>query len=318
MAVFFEQPVYLWLSIFIPVLIFSHFFFLSRTQKKALRFANFETIKRIANERFVTKNVTLLILRIIVFSAIILALAGTTYTYTGTRNDFDYVIALDTSASMLADDIEPNRFTAAKEASLIFLDTLRSDADIGFVSFSGVTFARNELGSSRNAIRLSIVTTNISRVSGTDIASAVVTSSNMFLGSDRSKAVILITDGVNTAGPFIDNAIVQAADYALRNNIVIHTVGLGTSGASPGFLPSSFNLTSSLDRESLEFLANETGGSSIFPQSTQELNEYFQELDEQTNEGTISLELNRYLFMLAFSFLIIEWILINLIFRRVI
>ena len=314
----FSRPEFLWLLVVIPLLIAAHFFFLKRTHSKAMKFANFEAIKRIAGNRFVTKNYTILFLRILTFLALIISLSGLTIWHDGVQNDFDYVLAIDSSASMINTDIEPTRFDAAKSASIALLDAVDSSAFFGLVSFSGVTYVQQPLGTSQLPVRLSVANLNISRLSGTDISGAIITSTNLFADSDRGKAIILFTDGVDTVGSYVDDSVKRAVSYAKQHNVVIYPVGLGTDDAPVGYLPKSFNLTASIDRVTLNYIANETGGRSLYPETSADLTAQFEEFDALSKESQVPLEMQKYGLVVVAVLLFLEWILINLAFRRVI
>lgn len=313
----FGQPIFLWFLVFLPMLLAAHFYFLKRNQVKALRFANFVALKRIAGERFVTKNVTVLILRLVAFFALVVVLSQASFQYTGDRNDFDYVLAIDTSSSMTTRDLDPNRFAAAKSAATTFLNSLDSTSAVGLVDFSGVVYVRSPLSEDHFDVRFEIGSLNISRVGGTDIAGAIITSVNMLSASEQAKAIILFTDGVDTVGAYIENNIIDAANYAKQQNVVIHPVGLGTQNALVGYLPVEYNLTSSVNRPGLEYLANITGGTAIYPESTDELESFFGGFDDNFHTASIEVPLYRYALILAFVLLVIEWILVSSVFRRV-
>ncbi|MFW5866125.1 MAG: vWA domain-containing protein [Nanoarchaeota archaeon] len=314
----FSNPDFLWLLLLIPLLIIAHFLFLKRTQTKALHFANFEAIKRISGQRFVTKNITVLFLRLLVFLALIASISGMTIWYDGLQSESDYVVAIDTSSSMVNDDVEPTRLDGAKDASLSLLNSVDSSASFGLISFSGVTYAHHQLTTEKVPLRMTISSLNISRISGTDISSAIITATNMFAGSDRSKSLILITDGVDTVGAYIDDSVRRAVDYAKKHNVVIYPVGIGTDDAPVGYLPESFNLTTSIDRKTLEYIAKETGGEATFPATADQLDEYFSSFDSSSKQARIPVDMRKYGLILATILLFIEWILINLAFRRVV
>lgn len=311
------RPFFVWLVVLIPLYIMSHFYFLRRNQGKAMRFANFEALKRISGNRLLTRNLPLLFIRLIILAAMILVITQTTMTYVGERNDFDYVILLDTSSSMTSTDVLPTRLAAAKDAAITFIDTLKTDAQVGLVTFAGVTYVRSPLTDEKTSLRLKIATTNISRISGTDISGAIISGANLFQDDARGKAIILITDGVDTVGGYLDENIKEAARYMQKENIVIHAVGLGTKGGAIGYLPVDFNLTSSVDKNSLSYLANQTGGTAVFPETSNELSNYFETFNERSHEGIIALPLDRYALMVAFVLLLVEWLAYNLFFRRI-
>lgn len=311
------QPLLLWLAVLIPLVVISHFYFLKRNQDKAMRFANFEALKRIAGERFVTKNLIILFIRLGVIIAMILVLTQTTLHYDGMRNDFDYVLAIDTSSSMTSSDISPSRLVAARNAALSFIDTLNTDAELGLVTFAGVTYVRNPLSDQTTRLRLKVASLNISRISGTDISGAIITATNLFHDETRGKAIILITDGVDTVGGYLDKNIQEATRYAKNERVVIFPVGLGTENAPIGYLPVDYNLTSSIDTDALLYMANQTGGEAVFPESSEELADYFETFNTRLHSGKIVVPLDRYALLIAFVLLVVEWMIFNLFFRRV-
>jgi Ca-activated chloride channel family protein len=144
MKIVFDNPQFLWYLISVPVLVLSHFLFLKYTKRKAIRFANFEALKRVSGERLITKNLTILVLRSLTLTILILAVAGPVYWYKGLSNDNDFVLALDTSASMTAKDLKPTRLEAAKQAAEAFVNSLSSRTNLGLVTFS----SQSELGMS--------------------------------------------------------------------------------------------------------------------------------------------------------------------------
>ena len=86
-------------------------------KKKAMVFANLETLKRVTGKKVISKHLFVFILRMIVFIAIIFSLSQPFITYDGEEQKTDYILAIDTSASMTASDLSPTRFEAAKTAA---------------------------------------------------------------------------------------------------------------------------------------------------------------------------------------------------------
>ena len=91
----------------------------------------------------------------------------------------------------------------------------------------------------------------------------------MFRNEEVGKSIVLFTDGSNTVSAFVDDGLTEIIDYAIKENLVIHAVGLGTNDATVGYLPDIFNLTSSINTDALDALSSATGGKVIYPESTQ-------------------------------------------------
>ena len=311
----FEHPVNLWYLLSIPLLIITHYAFLKYTRRRAMKFANFQALKRVTDEKVVTKNHTELIIRCIIVISVILAIAGTTLWYKGTSNSNNFIIALDTSSSMTAQDFKPTRIEAAKEYIKTFIDNLNSQATIGLVSFSGVAFIEHLPSDNKAEIQLAVSNIVPAAVGGTDIAGAIITSSNMLIGSNKGKLMILITDGSNTVSFFNKDPIDEAIKYARSNNIAIYTIGLGTVGGPIGYLPDYYNISSVFDASSLEKIANNTGGKYYYAANNQELDATYKDILSNTKEAYIPINFEPILMTVALILIFIEWGLMNTRFR---
>lgn len=136
----------------------------------------------------------------------------------------DVVFAIDTSRSMLAEDIKPNRLERAKLAVLDFIDKMGADR-IGLVAFSGSAFLQCPLTLDYSAFRqsLEILEPGIIPVGGTDIASAIQVAENAFNRENNFKILILITDGED-----LGNRGVEVARSAATRGVRVFTLGVGS------------------------------------------------------------------------------------------
>ncbi len=142
----------------------------------------------------------------------------------------DMIFAVDISHSMLAEDVKPNRLERARMFCLKLAEEVKF-AKTGIVLFAGDAFIHMPITSDAGALRmfLNSITTNLISFQGTAIGQALQLSTEAFERADaRNKAVILVSDGEN----FEDDAL-QAASIAQNDNIVIHTVYVGTAEGSP-------------------------------------------------------------------------------------
>ena len=140
------------------------------------------------------------------------------------KKGIDIVIAVDTSRSMLADDVKPNRLQAAKREIEDLLNVLEGDR-VGLVAFAGSAFTYCPLTSDYGAFRLFLndLTTNIIPLGGTSLSEAIRKSVAAFdTKSKNHQVIILITDGENH-----NDDPLQAAAKAKESGIVIYTVGIG-------------------------------------------------------------------------------------------
>ncbi|MCF7872098.1 VWA domain-containing protein [Candidatus Woesearchaeota archaeon] len=315
----FQNPIYLWFLISIPLFIVTHFWFLKSSRAKAIKFANFEALKRISGQKILTKNMTHLVVRILIMFALIMSVAGATLWHTGQINEVNFVIAIDSSASMTSQDIKPSRFTASKEYAEMFLDELDSQANIGLISFAGSTVIEMPLTEKKSDIKVALKGMQISETGGTDIPGAIITATNLFATeSDKGKTVILVSDGVNTLGAFISDSVKQAIRYAKENQVKINTIGLGTNTGPIGYLPEYYNISSNYDADILRTIAQDTDGSYIYVTNTDELKQAYEEYTKNTKEGYIKIDLSFLGLLIALGLLFFEWGIANTIYRRVV
>ena len=290
-------------------MILAHFFSLRHTRRKALKFANFIAIEEVTGERILSKNYLLLGIRLVVLFFLILAVAGTSIWLIGDRSNYDFVLTIDSSGSMLAQDFSPNRIEAAKCAANVFVDSVPTDTTIGVVSFAGVTFIKQKPTSDLNDVRNSIDNISVSNIGGTGIGSALINSINLMTDSDKENVILLITDGQNNVGPSIKEAI----NYAKDSHVIIHTIGIGTPEG--GHFP-NLTFVSKLDEYTLEVIANSTSGDYYRAENTTELENIYREIAE-TSEQAHAIDLSLYLLLTAVILLFVEWGLVNTKYRTI-
>ncbi len=145
-----------------------------------------------------------------------------------TTEGIDIVIAMDISASMLAQDFQPNRLERAKEVAISFIKGRPNDR-IGLVVYEGESFTQCPLTSDHRVLinLFKDVRTGVVQ-GGTAIGMGLATAVNRLRESEaRSKVVILMTDGDNNAGAI---APITAAEIAQSFGIRVYTIGVGTIG----------------------------------------------------------------------------------------
>lgn len=192
----------------------------------------------------------------------------------------DIVIALDISSSMLATDLQPTRFDAAKDVAQKFVNQ-RTDDNIGFVVFSGESLSLMPLTNDKPALinAISGVKTGLLN-DGTAIGDGLSSAINRLTsGKAKSKSIILLTDGTNNAG---DIAPSTAAQIARQKGIKIYTIGVGTNGSIQITDPYGFSTTTmetKIDEAALKEIAKITNGKYFRATDTKMLRNIFSEID---------------------------------------
>ena len=141
------------------------------------------------------------------------------------QKGLDIVVAIDTSRSMLAEDVAPNRLARAKLAALDLRKLARADR-MGLVAFAGTAFLQCPLSSDDEAFRQSVNELNVNIIpqGGTALAEAIQTAQEAFRQkTDNHRVLVLFTDGEDHDG----NAV-EAAKAAAKDGLRIFTIGVGT------------------------------------------------------------------------------------------
>ena len=142
----------------------------------------------------------------------------------------EIIIAIDVSNSMLAEDYSPNRLDRAKLAVSRLVDKLRDDR-IGLVIFAGTSFVQLPVTTDYVSAKmfLNTIDTGSIPIQGTAMGDAITTCIRSFSQqSDKSRAIILITDGENH-----EDDPVAAAKQAAEMGIKVFTIGVGSPEGKP-------------------------------------------------------------------------------------
>jgi len=225
----YESPIYLYALAVIPFVFFFRFLlFVNFRQKVEVAF--FETILKThwsVYLRFLPD-----VLMTVILGLIIVALARpqkTTENLERTSEGIDIILVLDISESMKMQDLLPDRLEAAKDVAKNFVAGRIQDR-IGLVVFSGEAFSLAPLTNDYDLLYKFIEEIDFQMINkpGTAIGLALGVATNRLMDSQaKSKVMILLSDGDNTAGnidPF------TAAKLASTYKTKIYTIGVGKDG----------------------------------------------------------------------------------------
>jgi Ca-activated chloride channel homolog len=141
------------------------------------------------------------------------------------RRGIDLMFAVDTSKSMRAADLVPDRLTRAKLAVADLVRTFANDR-VGLVAFAGGAFVQAPMTADRQVFleALDALDTDTIPVPGTDVASAIRAADQAMKSEpEHAKVLVLLSDGEDLAGSALD-----AARAAAKDGLVIYTVGVGS------------------------------------------------------------------------------------------
>ena len=190
------------------------------------------------------------------------------------------MLVTDHSGSMQATDVDPDRLSAAQDAAHAFLDQLPGEVQVGLVAFSTTPDAVQAPSEDHEAVRELVDDQEAdgATATGDALRAAIDSLTAQRQGGRRPPAaIVLLSDGKTTAG----RDPVEIARQAGQLKIPIHTVSLGTDEgvvAAPGSFGQSRVIPVPPDPETLQAIAEESGGRAFTASDEERLTSIYKEL----------------------------------------
>jgi Ca-activated chloride channel family protein len=194
------------------------------------------------------------------------------------------VIAIDTSLSMEAADVDPDRITAARIAASRFLDELPAQLDVGLVSFSGE--AQVVVPPTRDHAAVTAAVQTLELGPSTAIGEAVfaslaaVRAAQVGPGPPPPARIVLLSDGTNTVGRPLGAAAAAAVDAGVPVSTIAYGTPQGVVAVQGQLIPVP------VDVQALAELAEDTGGQAFTAESGDELTEVYEDISTQVGTTT--------------------------------
>lgn len=322
----FGQKQFLYLLALIPLLIIWKIY-KGRQQQASLGISSINTVSNTSSWKNALMHIPF-ILRLLALACIIMALARPQTSNDEQQSEGEgiaIILCIDVSGSMTAQDFTPNRLEAAKQVAQDFVDQRISDK-IGIVIFSGESFTQCPLTTDHGVLKMQIQQIrNGLLADGTAIGSGLATSVDRLRNSkERSKIIILLTDGINNSG-LIDPS--TAMEIAKTYGIKVYTVGVGTEGyaATPVNTPMGVvmqNEKVAIDEKLLQRISYETGGAYFRAKDNESLKNIYSQIDRLEKSKVQITVYHRYtekfypFVFAALAFLLLEAVLKFTIFRK--
>lgn len=279
-----------------------------KKKQRAMKFGNYETLQKVAGKNFLKSSNILLITRMLALTCLIIGVSNPVLQQQLPSTNTDYAVAIDSSSSMLASDMEPTRFQAAKSVSTDFVNQLSNQTEVGVISFAGEVNRHTEPVADKPLVKSRIENISIGDTAGTAIGDAIYAGSSMLIGGNQSKTVILITDGRNNVGSSIN----ESAEFAETQNVTINAIGIGRAnntdeeefGIVEGNNASRADYPN-LDTEELYHATNATGGKLVTVSDRVDLEKALLDFEQSTVRDDISI----YFIFAALILMLIEWML---------
>ncbi len=265
----FAYPSALWLLLLIPLVVALYSVAAIRCRRRLARFGEPDTLRELMPDYSRGRGVLKLILLLSSLFFLVLAVARPQF---GSKlkeektEGIEMMLVVDVSNSMLAEDFEPSRLERTKYAIGKLFEGLRQDR-VGLVVFAGEAKVQLPITTDYRMARAFAkrISPGLVSVQGTDLAQALSLATISFsshTGENRSRAIILITDGEGHEGD-----VMAAAEQAAAEGIRIYTIGIGTPEGAPIQIDGEFLMdekgdmvVTKLDEQTLEALAQTTGG----------------------------------------------------------
>jgi Ca-activated chloride channel homolog len=231
----FGAPEWLWGLLLIPLLIALFLHAENRGLKRLEQFVSARLLPQLAGTVNRPRRIMRFGLQLLGLSLAIISLAQPRWGYTFQdvkRKGLDLLIAVDTSRSMLSNDVQPNRLERVQLAIQDLIDELQGDR-VGLIAFAGRAFLQAPLTIDYDAVIEAVndLDTKTIPEGGTNISSAITLATQSFGKSAMgNRALIIFTDG-EESNELTDDPV-KTAKGAADAGVRIFTVGVGTPQGS--------------------------------------------------------------------------------------
>ena len=285
--IIFANPEFFWLLLLLPLMLLWYWFWNKKSQAN-VTFSTTIAFKKTKSWSDALYHL-LFVLRMIAIALIVVALARpqthSENAKTKITDGIDIVMAIDVSASMLSQDLKPNRFEALKKVASQFVKDRPNDR-IRLVIYPGESYTKTPVTTDKSIILNALSEITYGQIEdGTAIGMGLATAVNRLKESKaKSRVIILLTDGVNNTG-FIDPQ--TAAELAAEYGIKVYTVGIGTNGMA--LSPYALNADGSIiyrmqqvdiDEPLMKKIAQVTKGRYFRATNNQKLQQIYDEINQ--------------------------------------
>jgi Ca-activated chloride channel family protein len=274
----FLAPTWLWLLVPVALLAAGYVVLQFRKRRYAVRFTNVDLLDKVAPRRPGWRRHLPAGLFVMAMVVLVLGAARPATEVEVPRERATIVLTIDTSLSMEADDVEPNRIEAAKQAAVSFLDRLPRTINVGLVSFHGI--ARVDVPPTTDRARVRSAILGLDLGEGTAIGEAIFASldtlENVPEPADGDEPVpgriVLLSDGETTVG----RSNQEAVDAAIEADIPVSTIAFGTQTGEIQI--DGERVPVAVNEQALEDIAERTSGSFYTAVTEAELTDVYEDI----------------------------------------
>lgn len=229
----FEDPIYLWALLVIPVLLLIRLAGWRRRRSKLRKFGDPELVRQLMPNVSKFRPTVKFWLLLVAWALLVVMVArpqvGAEVQH-DKRNGIEAIICFDISNSMLAQDVAPSRLDKSKLLVESLVDRFTNDK-IGLIVFAGDAYVQLPITSDYVSAKMFLqnIDPSLIQTQGTDIAQAINLGLHSFTQADKiGRAIIVITDGEDHEG-----GAVEAAAEARKKGVNVFILGVGDTKGAP-------------------------------------------------------------------------------------
>jgi Ca-activated chloride channel homolog len=286
----FLDPSRLWLLVGVAALLVVYVIVQRRRQRYAVRFTNLALLDAVAPQRPGWRRHAPALLFGLMLVLLVTGFARPVTDVEVPRERATVIIALDTSLSMEATDVVPNRLAAAKQAATAFVGRLPATFNVGLISFSGQanivvppTTDRPVVADAIERLQLGPATAIGEGIYAS--LDAVRTLDVQAIEDPPPARIVLLSDGADTAGRPLDEAAAAAAAVQIPVATIAYGTPLGTIRSENRLIPVP------VDAEALREVADATGGTFAEAATGEELEQVYADLGSSIGYRTEQREI---------------------------
>ena len=281
----FLDPERLLILLVIPLMVAAYVFATRRKNRRGMRFTNTSMLDVVVPKQSQWRRHLAVALSLLSLITLTAAFARPKTQVEVPRERATVVLVIDASLSMQATDVEPDRFTAAKDSATDFVEGLPDTFAVGLVSFAGGATVVVPPTQEHERVQRGIGALELGP--STAIGEAVFASLDAIRavpgepGQDAPPAaVVLLSDGTNTVG----RDLTSAASAALEAGVPVSTISFGTPDGVVEVQGEQVPVP--VDADAMQRLAEDTGGSAFTAESGEELRDVYDDIGEQVGTTT--------------------------------
>jgi Ca-activated chloride channel family protein len=275
----FATPARLWLLVPLLCVAVAVFLLLRLRARRSEPYAEPELLSSVVKHRAGWRRPTAAAGLVLAVAALTTAFARPQVLAKNAHERASVIIALDTSSSMLATDVSPDRFTAATAAAKAFIRELPAQIDVGLVTYNATAALVAEPTSEHEKVAAALDDLTLS--GGTAMGDAITTSLRSALKgiaaneTNPAARIVLLSDGDSTTGTPVDDAIAAAATA----HVPVSTIAYGTADGVVVSNGHTFHVP--VNAETLQRVATGTGGTAYSAASASELRSVYDDIGTQ-------------------------------------